>query len=53
MASSIMDRGVEGGYVTTTSLSGAWASWAPWTPAAAMRAREVRTGMIFMMEFEA
>lgn len=51
IASSMMDRGVEGGYVTMTSLSGAWASWTPWTPAAAaaIRAREVRKETIFMM----
>lgn len=51
IASSMMDRGVDGGYVTMTSLSGAWASWAPWTPAAAMRARDVKKGTIFMMKY--
>ena len=50
IALSMMDRGVEGGYVTMTSLSGAWASCAPWTPAAATRAREVRKKAIFMVE---
>lgn len=50
IALSMMDRGVEGGYVTMTSLSGAWAFCAPWTPAAATRAREVRKETIFMLE---
>lgn len=51
IAWSMMDRGVEGGYVTTTSLSGAWASWAPWTPAAAARTRKVRREVVFMVRW--